>query len=147
MSSADFTIYTPGIGTLSYSLIPFWENSAFVHFSAAIANHYNLAFPFHQVPITAGWTGAAYERLAQHLYTWPSAWLKHWLPIQVLTGLGVAYLLWSNGNWLPLSHMLPYRNIHEPVGTFNMNGITWPNGHKFTAISIFLLGFVHACMG
>ena len=33
--------------------------SAFAHFAAAIANHYNLAFSFHQVPITAGWTEAA----------------------------------------------------------------------------------------
>ena len=64
LSSADITIYDPGIG-----------NSAFAHFAAAIANHYNLAFSFHQVPITTGWTEAVwYERLAQHLYTWPSAW-------------------------------------------------------------------------
>ena len=54
-----------------YSLISSGENSAFAHFAAAIANHYNLAFSFHQVPITAGWTEAAwYERLAQRLYTW-----------------------------------------------------------------------------
>ena len=59
LSSADFTIYAPGIGTLSYSLISSGENSAFAHFAAAIANHYNLAFSFHQVPITAGWTEAA----------------------------------------------------------------------------------------
>ena len=38
-----------------YSLIS-GENSAFVHFAADVANHYNLAFLFHQVPITAGWT-------------------------------------------------------------------------------------------
>ena len=70
LSSADFTNYAPGIGTLSYSLISSGENSAFAHFAAAIANHYNLAFSFHQVPITAGWTEAAwYERLAQYLHT------------------------------------------------------------------------------
>ena len=55
-SSAYSTIYTPGVGTLTYSLISFAENSAFVHFAAAIVNHYNLAFSFHQVPITADWT-------------------------------------------------------------------------------------------
>ena len=71
------TIYTPGIGThYFYSLISSGENSAFAHFAAAIANHYNSAFSFHQVPITAGWTEASwYERLAQHLCTWPTAWL------------------------------------------------------------------------
>ena len=58
VGSADCTIYTPGIGTHSYSLISSGENSAFVHFAAAIANHYNLGFSFHQVPITAGWTEA-----------------------------------------------------------------------------------------
>ena len=77
VGSADCTIYTPGIwNTLFYSLISSWENSAFAHFATAIANHYNSAFSFHQVPITAGLTEAAwYERLAQHLYTWPVAWL------------------------------------------------------------------------
>ena len=45
LSSADFTIYGPGIGTLSYTVSsPSGENSAFEHFAAAIANHYNLAF-------------------------------------------------------------------------------------------------------
>ena len=59
LSSADFTIYTPGIGTLSiYTLISSGENSVFAHFAVAIANHYNLAFSFHQVPITAGSTEA-----------------------------------------------------------------------------------------
>ena len=33
MSSADFTIYTPGIGTLLYGVISSVENSA--HFSAS----------------------------------------------------------------------------------------------------------------
>ena len=41
LSSADFTIYAPGIGTLLYSLISSGEYSAFAHFAAAIANHYN----------------------------------------------------------------------------------------------------------
>ena len=39
-----------------YSLISSGEDSAFAHFAANIANHYKLAFSFHQVPITAGWT-------------------------------------------------------------------------------------------
>ena len=42
-----------------YSLISSGESSAFAHFAVAIANHYNLAFLFHQVPIPAGWTEAA----------------------------------------------------------------------------------------
>ena len=68
--SSAFTIYIPGIGILLlYSLISSGENSAFAHFTAAIANHYNLTFSFHKVPITAGWTEAAwYEKLAKHLY-------------------------------------------------------------------------------
>ena len=53
-----------------YSLMS-WENSAFAHFAAAISNHYNWASLFNQVPITAGWTEAAwYERLVRHLYTY-----------------------------------------------------------------------------
>ena len=59
VGSADCTIYTHGDGTHTYSLISSVENSAFAHFAAAVANHYNLAFSFHQVPITAGWTEAA----------------------------------------------------------------------------------------
>ena len=91
LGSADCTIYTPGIGTLSFTVSsPLGGIQHLRTFAAAIANHYNLAFSFHQVPITAGWTEAAwYERLAQHLYTWPAAWLEHQSPIQVLTGLGV----------------------------------------------------------
>ena len=53
VSSADFAIYNPGIGTLSlYGFISPGENSAFAHFAAALANHNNLAFLFHEVPIT-----------------------------------------------------------------------------------------------
>ena len=59
VGSADCTIYTLGIGTHSFSLISSRENSAFGYFVAAIANHYNLVFSFHQVPITAGWTYVA----------------------------------------------------------------------------------------
>ena len=59
VGSADCTIYSPGIGTHTFSLISSEENSAFAHFAAAIANHYNLACSFHQVPITAVWTEAA----------------------------------------------------------------------------------------
>ena len=58
-----------------YSLISSGENSAFSHFAAAKANYYNLAFSFHQVPITSGWAEAAWhERFAHHLYPWLSAW-------------------------------------------------------------------------
>ena len=49
LSSADFTIYILGIGTLSYNLITSGKNSAFVDFDAAVANGYKLAFSFHQV--------------------------------------------------------------------------------------------------
>ena len=64
--------------SLLYSLIYSGENSAVAHFATAIANHYMVAFSFHLVPITAGWTEVAwYERLAQHLHTWPPAWLEH----------------------------------------------------------------------
>ena len=56
-SAADFTIYTLGIGTLSSEFSTF----TILHIS------------FHQVPITAGWTDAAYERLAKHLNTLQTA--------------------------------------------------------------------------
>ena len=38
---------------------------------------------------------------------WPAAWLEHRSPIQVLTGIGVAWLQWSDGNWSPHGHVLP----------------------------------------
>ena len=44
MSSAHCTIFTPGIGTQSFTPISSGENSAFVYFAAVIANHYNLTF-------------------------------------------------------------------------------------------------------
>ena len=76
--------------SLLYSLISSSKTSAFVHFGLAIANHCNLAFSFHQVLITAGWTNTAwYVRLAQHLHTWLVGWLEYWSPIQLLTRLGV----------------------------------------------------------
>ena len=49
VSSSDCTICTP-----VPSLILSRENSAFAHFAGAIANHYNLAFSFHQVAVTVG---------------------------------------------------------------------------------------------
>ena len=62
--------FTPSV--LELSLI--WSHllwGEFSTFSAANAVH-NSQFSLHQVPVTAGWTGAARnERLAQHLYTWP----------------------------------------------------------------------------
>ena len=59
VGSADYNLHPWYWNTLFYSLISSGENSAFAYFAAAIANHYNLAFSFHQVPITAGWTEAA----------------------------------------------------------------------------------------
>ena len=49
MTSADCTIYIPGFGTVCYSIISSGKNSALAYFAAPIANHYNLAFSFHQV--------------------------------------------------------------------------------------------------
>ena len=72
--STDFTIYTLGIETLSYtnSSPLHGENLAFAHFAAVIAIHYNIWF--HQVLITTGWTEAVgYERFARHLHTWLTA--------------------------------------------------------------------------
>ena len=58
--------------SLLYCLISCGENS--VHF-LQLMPFTVLHVSFHQIPITAGWTEAAwYERLAQHSYTWPAAW-------------------------------------------------------------------------
>ena len=72
MSSADFAIYTLGIGTLSliWSYLLWGEFSAF---SAAniIQNFSDISF--HQVPITAGWPEAVWnDKFAWHFYTWPA---------------------------------------------------------------------------
>ena len=53
ISLADCTIYIPGIETHFYSLISSGENSAFAYSAAAIVNHYNVAFSFHHLSITA----------------------------------------------------------------------------------------------
>ena len=55
LSSANFTLYTPGLGTLSYrnTIIPSWEKLG--HFRQLMP-FINIHFSFHQVPITAGWT-------------------------------------------------------------------------------------------
>ena len=81
--------FTPFVLELSLlSLISSGENWTFALFAAATDSHYNLAFSFHKVPTTDRWTeGSWYERLDQHLYTWP--WLKHRSLIQV-TGLADA---------------------------------------------------------
>ena len=44
---------------VSQFIFTYGENSAFVYLAAAVASHYNVAFSFHQVPITGGWTEAA----------------------------------------------------------------------------------------
>ena len=60
VGSADCTIYTPGIGTHSFTVSsPLGRIQHLRTFAAAIANHYNLAFSFLHVPITAGWTEAS----------------------------------------------------------------------------------------
>ena len=70
MSSADFTIYTPGIGTLLYGLISSEENSAhFLHLMPFTI----LQFSVHQVAITAGWAEAVWnEKFTRHLYKRPA---------------------------------------------------------------------------
>ena len=61
--------------SLLYSIISSEENSA--HFLKTMP-FTSLHFSFHQVPITVGWTEAAwYERLTQHLYTWPRVAVTH----------------------------------------------------------------------
>ena len=84
MSSADFTVYTPGIGTLTWSHLLWGEFSAF---SAANAVHNFFQFLFHQVPITAGWTEAVwYERFLPNTYTHQltSVIFGNWLIFHVL---------------------------------------------------------------
>ena len=87
--------------SLLYSLISSGKDSAFAHFAAAIASHYRLAFSFHQLPITAGWTEAAwYERLAQHLHMASSVTrtpANHPSTNQARR----SKLQWSHRNWLP----------------------------------------------
>ena len=56
--------FTPLVLELFYKVFIFsGEKSAFANFAAATANHYKLTFLFHQVPITAGWTEAAWSAL------------------------------------------------------------------------------------
>ena len=60
MSSADFTIYTLGIGTLSLIRSHLlWEE--FSAFSAANIIQNFSDFSFHQVPIAAGWAEAVWN--------------------------------------------------------------------------------------
>ena len=47
VASADYNLHPWYWNTIFYGLISSGENSAFVHYAAAIASHYNLAFSFH----------------------------------------------------------------------------------------------------
>ena len=84
MSSADFTIYTPGIGTLSYSLRSHFLWGELSSFSAA--NAIQDFFSFHQVPITANWAEAVWnEKFVWHFHTWPAVGIESqtfwsWVP-------------------------------------------------------------------
>ena len=68
MRSTDFTIYTPGIGTLSYAVSS--PLGRIQRIFCSWCHSQSFQFSFHQVPITAGWTEAAwYERFCPTLYT------------------------------------------------------------------------------
>ena len=111
--------------SLLHGLISSGENSA--HFLQLLPFTI-LHCWFHQVPITAGWTEAAwYERLAQHLYPWPAAWLEHRSPIQVLTGLSVAYASVPLGFFLasPMHSRWKLTSIRRCSG-----GITEPSANN-----------------
>ena len=71
MSSADFTLYTPGTGTLSYMVsTPLGKNSALILQLMSFTFTIFTIFSFQQVPITAGWAEAVWnEKFAQHFYT------------------------------------------------------------------------------
>ena len=66
--------YTSGIdrNTLIYGLFP--ACLEFSVFSIVVANHITVQhFSFHQAPITAGWTEAAWsEKFPWHFCTWPA---------------------------------------------------------------------------
>ena len=103
MSSTNFTIYSPGFGTLSYSLTSSGENSVFAHFAAALVNHYNLAISFHHVPISAEWTAVAwYDRVAQYLYIWPT--IVTWTPVP--TYMPISVVNDSKGDKVPLVRII-----------------------------------------
>ena len=54
-----------------------YSNTLFTVSFAAVANHYNAAFSFHQVAITAGWTEAVWnEKFGWHCYTWRAMWIE-----------------------------------------------------------------------
>ena len=54
VSSVDCTIYTPGIGTYSFTVFsPLWRIQHLLILLQPCSHLYNVAFSFHQVSITA----------------------------------------------------------------------------------------------
>ena len=90
--------------SLLYGLISSRENAT--HF-LQLMSFTNLHFHSTRYPsLLGGLRWHDMRGLPQHLYTWLPAWLEHWSPIQVLTGLSIAYLQWSDENWLPHGQLL-----------------------------------------
>ena len=89
MSSADFTICTPGTGTLSDTVSsPLWQIQRI--FCSQCHSQFSN-FSFHLVPITGGWAEAVWnEKFARHFYIWPAvgiepqtfwSWVQHFIQL------------------------------------------------------------------
>ena len=114
MSSADITVYTP---VLEFSLIRsylLWGEFSICALCCSHMYSQSLQFSFLVPPGThLCWVdrGSMVWEVCltpQHMAgsitrTLVSKWRS---PTQVLTGLGVAWFQWSDGNWLPLCHVL-----------------------------------------
>ena len=112
-----------------YSLISTGENSAFAHSAAAIANHYNLAFSFPQVPITAGWTEAAISTHLNtyHGYTWRTLSITGTYTLQYVT-VFINHIPQTKLYIKPLSHyrhfmsMCCKKALHTQTSSENSSG-------------------------
>ena len=98
LSPAEFTIYTSGIGTLSYTDLLWW---VFIVCTLCCSYSQSLQLSYFVPP------GTHHHRMiwevCQDICIWLGAWQtlvsNRWSPIQVLTLLTVAKFQWSDGNW------------------------------------------------
>ena len=124
--TADCNIRPWYWSSVLYSLISSGENSAFDHFAAAIANHYNLALSFRQVPITAGWTDALWYGSNVLCWIFSMDIKVNFLIkcLQTLTIDRIGFLVTKSLFWWPRGFAHWY-NIHSHTGVPCSLNLSW----------------------
>ena len=142
MSSANFTIHTPGIGTLSYMISSPLLGGEFSAFSAANAVHNFSNFHSTRYPsLLGGQRRYGMRGFAQHLYTWinfsdlcelvnlqlrpkapPGDKTKQYGWVVLCPLLGFKFCRWLWGACIShFSHFKPIRSDYKPYSITTRN--------------------------